>query len=360
MIYFIGMKPGKEEIPELGIMREIEPMTHESLHHKNVEQAVEYFEEFANSFRPMTNERDVRTNIEYRTRAAEEFRAKAKEKIKETQLSRQTSRQAAENTKLLFSCHALITQEIVRENRNIGSAVDKKHQSHLTEQEYRARLIETIEFQQKMTRFILQHKNIPGLDAVMQRYWTAFQTISSRLVADSDFSGKQERGIEHAVTASHLLEQRGWRTHRPSAKEDMQDGTDAYASGITPDDKQLFLALQFKPRAHGAAPVISVDVLYPFPLQSETKQDAWALIAHVKKLRSEKPNLLLFPVLVNVPSYRETPFVRRGTGLLASHMPADILDKNSIHALEYAETLADAPTASKPKKRRIIYDAQAK
>lgn len=360
MIYFTHMKPGREEILELGIARETVPAAPESLHYKNIEQAVEYFEEFARSFRPQSGERATRTNMEYRTRAMEEFSAKTKGKIKEISAFPPSSEQMAKNACLLLGSHALITQEIVRENREMGTAFDKNHLSHLTEREYYARLMETVEFQQKMTRFILQYRNIPGLDMVMQRYWTAFQNVSSAFIKDPDFSGKQERGIERAVTASHLLEQQGWRTHRPRAKEDMEGSTDAYATGITHADKHIILALQFKPSVH-AMPVVDIDVLYPFPPQPETDKDTWNLIANVKKHRIEKSDLPLFPVFMSVPSYRETPLIRKGTGLLAS--PASIntlLDEKGVHALEYAETLADMPTASKPKKRRIIYDAQAK
>lgn len=345
------MKPGRAEIPELGIPKESQSVTPEAMRQERVEQAVGHFEKFVRAFQPIINPADFKKDLDYRTRATELFANKSKEEIGNAAARQQPE---ATDIRLLFGVHALVTQDLINENMVDGH-------SHLTREQNLARLRETIEFQQNLTRFIVQNSTMLNLDAIMLRYWNAFQDISFKLTQDPDAAKNNEYGIEHAVTGSRILEERGWRTHKPRTADDMKKGTDSIATGMTPDGKEILLALQFKPNRDSS--IIDAEVLYPYPPQAAIEEDAWDLVVNVKGHRVKNPQIPLFPVLMRVPSSYQTPHIRKGTGLLASPQSTDaLLDEKGKKALEYAEMLAEVktPPAAKSKKRIIIYGPQAK
>ncbi|MEK7604096.1 MAG: hypothetical protein AAB461_03215 [Patescibacteria group bacterium] len=343
------MKPGKEGIPEFGILKESQPATPEAARRENLEQAVGSFEEFARSFQPNINPADFKNNLDYRIRAAELFAKKSDEEIKKSDGRRQSDT----DVRLLYGIHSLITRDLITQN-TIGG------RSHLTNEQNLSQLRETIEFQQNLTRFIIRNRTLPDLDAIMQRYWKAYENISYRLTNDPGIATSREYGIEHAVTASQILEERGWRTHKPSVSDDMKKGTDGYATGITPDGKEILLATQFKTNNNPLA-VVSIEILYPFPSVTEIDEDAWDLVANVKEHRVKNPHIPLFPVLIRVPSSYQTQHIRKGTGLLASPQSTDaLLDEKNRKALEYAEMLADLKTDKPKYRKKAIYVPQAK
>lgn len=345
------MKPGRAEIPEMGIPKESQAVTPEAMRQERVEQAIGHFEKFVRTFQPIINPADFKKDLDYRTRATELFANKSKEEIGNAATRQQTE---AADIRLLFGVHTLVTQDLINENMVAG-------RSHLTHEQNLARLRETIEFQQNLTRFIVQNRTMRNLDAIMLRYWNTFQDISFKLTQDPDAAKNNEHGIEHAVTGSQILEERGWRTHKPRTADDMKKGTDGIATGVTLDGKEVLLALQFKPNRDSS--IIGAEVLYPYPSQAAIDEDAWDLVANVKEHRVKNPQIPLFPVLMRVPSSYQTRHIRRGTGLLASPQSADmLLDEKSKKALEYAETLADVKTTTttKSKKRIIVYGPQAK
>jgi len=344
------MKPGKEEIPELGILKESQPIAPETARRENLEQAVSSFEEFARAFQPNINPADFKNDLDYRIRATELFVRKSKEEAEKLADRWQSD---ATDVHLLYGIHSLITRDIITQKT-------KESRSYLTNEQNLSQLRETIQFQQNLTRFIIQNRTIPNLDAIMQRYWKAYENISHRLTNDPYIAASREYGIEHAVTASQILEERGWRTHKPLVADDMKKGTDGYATGITPDGKEILLATQFKTN-HDTLPVISVEILYPFPSVTEIDEDAWDLVANVKEHRLKNPQIPLFPVLIRVPSSYQTRHIRKGTGLLASPQSTDaLLDEKNRKALEYAEMLADVETPKPKYKKRTVYVPQAK
>lgn len=344
------MKPGKEGIPEFGILKESQPATPEATRRENLEQAVGSFEEFARSFQPNINPADFKSDLDYRIRAAELFAKKLKEEVKKSTNGLQPN---AADINLLYGIHSLITRDLITQNTKGG-------RSHLTNEQNLYQLRETIEFQQNLTRFIIQNRTLPDLDTIMQRYWEAYENISYRLTNDPGIARSREYGIEHAVTASQILEERGWRTHKPLVADDMKKGTDGYATGITSDGKEILLATQFKTN-RDALPIVSVEILYPFPSVTEIDEDAWDLVANVKEHRLKNPHIPLFPVLIRVPSSYQTRHIRKGTGLLASPQSTDaLLDEKNRKALEYAEILADLKTDKPKYRKKTIYVPQAK
>lgn len=348
MWYGPYMKPGREYIPEVGAVSETRPLSLEQEHSKNLERGVEYYTEFIDSFRPTVNRKDFDADIIYRRRVAEQFRASSEEHLRSLPHG---TEQLKKNTHVFFDSSAIVSSEILKENRDAG---------YVRGEAFFSSLYDTVGFQQDMSQLILQHRFSPTIDTSMEKFWTGFEKASVPIISDPDFARKQQHGIEHAVTASHLLETRGWRIHKPRVKSDIQEGIDGFATGTTLEGKEIILALQFKPTAATAPTLVDVKVLYPFPDQAGTEEDAWNLVASVKKYRLKNPNLPLFPVIMRVPPAEKTPHIRRGTGLLASSHAADaILDEQSKKALEYAETLADVKTVIKPKKK-VIYVPQGK
>ena len=299
------MKPGRAEIPELGLQKEFQSAAPETTRPENLKQAVGSFENFALSFKPNINPSDFKKDIDYRIRAAELFANKSKEEVEKLERS--------------------------------------------------------IEFQQNFTRFIIQNRTMSGLDTVMQKYWSIYENISYRITKNPEAARKNENGIEHAVTASQILEERGWRTLKPRIKDDMKNGIDGYATGTTLSGKEIILATQFKTN-YSEQPIVSVEVLYPFPLATDIDEDAWDLVANIKELRLKNLQLPLFPVLMRVPSSYQTAHILKGTGLLDSPQSMNaLLDEKAKKALEYAEILADAKIEKpKPNKKKVIYVPQAK
>lgn len=348
MWYGCYMKPGREYIPEFGAISETQPLSPEQEHSKNIDHGVEYYTEFIDSFRPTVTRTDFNADIVYRRRIAEQLRVSSEERLRSLPHG---TEQLKKNTRVFFESNAIINSEILKENREAG---------YVSNENFFSSLYDTVRFQQDMSQLILQHRFSPTVDTSIQKFWNVFEKASSFIISDPDFARKQQHGIEHAVTASHLLETRGWRIHKPRIKSDIQEGIDGFATGTTLDGKEIILALQFKPTTAVAPPLVDVKVLYPFPNQADTEEDAWNLVESVKKYRLKNPAIPLFPVIIRIPPAKKTPHIRPGTGLLASSHAADaLLDEESKKALEYAETLLNIKTVIKPK-RKVIYAPQGK
>ena len=345
------MKPGRAEIPELGLQKEFQSAAPETTRPENLKQAVGSFENFALSFKPNINPSDFKKDIDYRIRAAELFANKSKEEVEKLVIHQHTD---MPDIRLLYGIHELITRDLIEENVVEG-------RSYLTHEKNLAQLQRTIEFQQNFTRFIIQNRTMSGLDTVMQKYWSIYENISYRITKNPEAARKNENGIEHAVTASQILEERGWRTLKPRIKDDMKNGIDGSATGPTLSGKEIILATQFKTN-YSEQPIVSVEVLYPFPLATDIDEDAWDLVANIKELRLKNLQLPLFPVLMRVPSSYQTAHILKGTGLLDSPQSMNaLLDEKAKKALEYAEILADAKIEKpKPNKKKVIYVPQAK
>ncbi|OGZ46431.1 MAG: hypothetical protein A3J55_03955 [Candidatus Ryanbacteria bacterium RIFCSPHIGHO2_02_FULL_45_17b] len=349
MWYGSYMKPGREYIPEVGSVSETRLLSPEQEHSKNLADGVERYTEFIDSFRPTVHRDGFGTDITYRKRVAEQLGASSEERLRSFP---DGTKQLKKNTQVFFDSNAIVRSKILQENRDAGRVPDE---------DFFSSLYNTVQFQQEMSRLILQHRFVPTIDTSMQKFWGVFEKASSPIISDPNFAREQQHGIEHAVTASHLLETRGWRIHKPRVKSDIQEGIDGFATGTTLEGKEIILALQFKSTPATAPPLVDVKVLYPFPNQADIEEDAWNLVESVKKYRLKNPNLPLFPVIMRIPPAEKTPHIRRGTGLLASLGAADaLLDETGKKALEYAETLVDVKIEKQKPKKKVIYVPQGK